>query len=181
MWAGVPVAGTATLTYLLSYAVTSLAAFGILGVLGRDGERDVTLDSIAGLAAQRPWISAALGICMLSLLGFPGTFGFIGKWLILVSLLGQQQYLLAVILVLASLVSAGYYLPVIMSAYMRAPAGDDSHREVVLTGVAAATVAVAVAAVVVLGFWPTPVLDSAVASSRSFFESIVAGAHHAPR
>jgi NADH-quinone oxidoreductase subunit N len=181
MWAGVPLAGTATLAYLLAYAVTSLAAFGILGVLGRDGERDVTLDSIAGLAAQRPWIAAALGICMLSLLGFPGTLGFIGKWMILVSLLGQQQYLLAVILVLASLVSAGYYLPVIMSVYMRAPAGDDSHHDVVLTGPGAATVAVAVVAIIVLGFWPTPVLDSAVASSQSFFAAIVAGAHHAPR
>ena len=53
-------------------------------MLGRGGERDVTLDDIAGLAATRPTLAFALTVCMLSLLGFPGTFGFIGKWYIIV-------------------------------------------------------------------------------------------------
>jgi NADH-quinone oxidoreductase subunit N len=175
---GVPLAASATLTYLTAYVLTSLAAFGLLAGLGKDGERDVSLDTVAGLAVSRPWISAALGICMLSLLGFPGTFGFIGKWQILVSLLGGQHYLVAVILVLASVVSAGYYLPVIMSLYMRpAPA---ERAEVPSLGMAAvATVAIAVTLVVVLGVWPMPALDASQASAQSLFDGLVAGAHRA--
>lgn len=173
---GAQLSGTALLTYLLGYALTSLAAFGLLAALGRDGERDVTLDTVAGLATERPWIAAALSICMLSLLGFPGTFGFIGKWMILVALLGKGYYLVAVVLVLASLVSAGYYLPVIMAAYMR-PAGEGARFEPTLRGAAAATVAVAVVLVVVLGFWPTPALDSAQLSSRSLLEGLAAARH----
>jgi len=175
------IAGGATITYLTAYVLTSLAAFGLLAVLGRDGERDVTLDSIAGLASQRPWVAAGLSICMLSLLGFPGTVGFMGKWMILVALLEKQFVMVAIILVLASLVSAGYYLPVIMAAYMRPAASDESHAGIVLPRAAAATVAVAVALVLVLGFWPTPVLEQARASSQAFFDGLVAAAHQGPR
>lgn len=174
---GVPLAASATLTYLTAYVLTSLAAFGLLAGLGRDGERDVTLDTVAGLAGSRPWLAAALGICMLSLLGFPGTFGFIGKWQILVTLIGGQQYLVAVVLVLASLISAGYYLPVIMSLYMR-PAPADRNEIAPLGMAAAATVAVAVVLVMVLGVWPTPAIDASLASSQSLFEGLVTGVHH---
>jgi len=177
MLSGVPLAASATLTYLTAYVLTSLAAFGLLAGLGREGERHVTLDTVAGLAASRPWMAAALGICMLSLLGFPGTFGFIGKWQILVSLLGGQHYVVAVVLVLASLISAGYYLPVIMSLYMR-PAAADRAEVAPLGMAAAATVAVAVVLVVVLGVWPTPAIDASLASSQSLFEGLVAGVHH---
>ena len=56
---------------------------------------------------------------MLSLLGFPGTFGFIGKWYLIAAAVAEGQYILPVVLVLGSVVSAGYYLPVIMAMYMR--------------------------------------------------------------
>jgi len=165
-----PFGATATLMYLFAYAMTSLAAFGLLAVLGRDGERDVSLDSIAGLAQRKPWVGAGLAVCMLSLLGFPGTLGFIGKWLILIALLGQGHYLVAVVLVVATLVSAGYYLPVIMATYMRPAATEESHRGIVLARTAAWTIAVAVVAVVILGVWPTPALDTAQESAASLFE-----------
>ena len=163
----------ATLTYLTAYALTSLAAFGLLAALGRNGERDVTLDSIAGLATRRPWVATGLAITMLSLLGFPGTFGFIGKWQILLSLLGQDHPIVAVVLVLTSLVSAGYYLPVIMSAYMRTPAAEPAGSP--LPAAARLTVAVACVLVVVLGLWPSPALDASLSSATSLLHSSLAG------
>ena len=63
----------------------------ILGALGRDGERDVTLADLAGLSQSRPWMAFALSVCMLSLLGFPGTIGFIGKWYILSATITARQ------------------------------------------------------------------------------------------
>jgi NADH-quinone oxidoreductase subunit N len=154
------------LLYLLAYGLTTLASFGILAALGRGGERDVTYDGIAGLAHARPGLAFALSICMLSLLGFPGTFGFIGKWYILSAVIAEGHTILAVILVLASVVSAGYYLPVIMAMYMKPALGPDVHREARLAPAAAGVIALAVGAMLVFGVWPSQVLDLATRSAE---------------
>jgi len=168
---GTHLGAASTLVYLLAYALTSLAAFGLLSVLGSDGERAVTLDSIAGLAGRRPWVAAGLSITMLSLLGFPGTFGFMGKWMILLGLTGAGHWVAAVVLVLASLVSAGYYLPVIMAVYMR-PAAEGAPFDGIRIGApAAVTIALAVALVVMLGLWPTPAMSPAQMGAASLFET----------
>jgi NADH-quinone oxidoreductase subunit N len=158
---------TALLVYLAAYLPTTVAAFGLLQAVGRNGERDVTLDGLAGLARERPWLAFGLTICMLSLLGFPGTFGFIGKWVILGSLAGAGQGILAVVLVLASVVSAGYYLPVVMTAYMRPLPAEGAHAGAGLPRAAGLAVAVAVAIVVVFGIWPAGVLDLSARSAAA--------------
>ena len=120
VWAGTHAGAGAVLLYLLAYGLTTLASFGFLTALGRGGERDVTNDDIAGPRRQPARRSrSGSAVCMLSLLGFPGTFGFIGKWYILTAVVAEGQLILPVILVLTSVVSAGYYLPVIMAMYMR--------------------------------------------------------------
>jgi NADH-quinone oxidoreductase subunit N len=167
LWPGSRLGSGATLLYLVAYSLTSLAVFGILGVLGRGGERDVTLDSIAGLARKRPWLAFALSVCMLSLLGFPGTFGFVGKWAILAAVVEAKQVALAVIVVLTSLISAGYYLPVVMAVYMREPAGEESHAGAGLPRPAVITVALAVAIVLLVGVLPASALASAMDTAGS--------------
>jgi NADH-quinone oxidoreductase subunit N len=161
VWAGTLTGAGAVLLYLLAYSLTTLASFGLLAVLGRGGERDVTLDDIAGLAATRPWIAFGLAVCMLSLLGFPGTFGFIGKWYIISAVVAEGHYILPVILVLTSVVSAGYYLPVIMAMYMRPAPSSDRYAGVRLAPAALGAVALTVVAVLVLGIWPGRALDVA--------------------
>jgi NADH-quinone oxidoreductase subunit N len=142
--------------YLLAYGVTTIASFGFLALLGRDGERDVTLDQIAGLAAERPWMAFGLAVTMLSLLGFPGTVGFIGKWNILMTSVGIGDHVLPVILVLTSVVSAGYYLPVIMAMYMRPapPAGD--YRALRAGWVTGGVLTACVLIILALGIVPAP-------------------------
>jgi NADH:ubiquinone oxidoreductase subunit 2 (chain N) len=97
VWAGTRFSAGSVLLYLLAYGLTTLAAFGILASLGEGGERTVTSDDIAGLGSRRPWTALGLSICMLSLLGFPGTFGFIGKWYILQSVITERQVILPVV------------------------------------------------------------------------------------
>jgi NADH-quinone oxidoreductase subunit N len=167
LWPGSQLGVSATLVYLAAYVLTSLAAFGILAVLGRDGERDVSLDSIAGLARRRPWLAFGLSVCMLSLLGFPGTFGFVGKWAILAGLAEQRQLALSVVLVVTTLVSAGYYLPVVMAVYMRDPLSSDAHQGSGLPRPALVTVALAIGIVLVLGVLPSGALASALETARS--------------
>ncbi len=167
LWPGSAAGTGALLLYLAAYVPTTVAAFGLLQAVGRNGERDVTLDSVAGLARERPWLAFGLAVAMLSLLGFPGTFGFIGKWAILGALAGAGQGVLAVILVLASVVSAGYYLPVLMAVYMRPLPAEGAHAAAGLPRAAGLAVAVAVLAVLALGVWPAGVLDLSVTSAAS--------------
>jgi len=178
VWPGTRMGAGAVLLYLVAYGVTTLASFGFLAALGRDGERDVTYDSIAGLASSRPWVALGLSVCMLSLLGFPGTLGFMGKWYILSAVIAQGHVLLPVILVVTSVVSAGYYLPVIMSMYMKTAPEGESFSGVRLAPTAAATVALSVAAVLVLGFWPRGVFDAALHSAGTLTQTELPVAHH---
>ena len=165
VWPGTRLSAGSVVLYLFAYGLTTLAAFGILAALGRDGEREVTYDSIAGLAQSRPWLAFAMSICMLSLLGFPGTLGFIGKWHILSSVVSTGHLILPVAVVLTSVISTAYYLPVIMSMYMKPAVSAEAHRDSRLPPVAAAMVAVTVAAVLLFGFWPSPTVDAAQESA----------------
>jgi NADH-quinone oxidoreductase subunit N len=108
---------------------------------------------------------------MLSLLGFPGTFGFIGKWYILSAVVAEGQTTLAIVLVVTSVVSAGYYLPVIMAMYMKPAASETSHQEVRLWPAAAGAVAVSVIAVILFGLWPAGALDVAGRSASTLTQT----------
>ncbi|MGH7499121.1 MAG: NADH-quinone oxidoreductase subunit N [Gemmatimonadales bacterium] len=171
VWAGSLAGAGAVLLYLFAYGLTTLASFGFLAVLGRDGERDLTNDDLAGLAATRPGVALGLSICMLSLLGFPGTFGFIGKWYIISATVAQGQFILPVVLVLTSVVSAGYYLPVVMAMYMKpapAPSREGGAR---LNPAALGAIGVSVALIILLGVWPGGLLDLAGQSAATLTQT----------
>ena len=163
---GTPYGASAVWLYLAAYTLTTIITFGVLQSLGRSGERDVTLDRIAGLAEERPGLAFAMTVGMLSLMGFPGTFGFIGKWSLLNASIADGERILAVILVLTSVVSAGYYLPVIMSMYMRKSPGPGTYADARLGRPATLAVAVATVVVLLLGIWPKQVISYADQTSN---------------
>ena len=179
VWPGSRIGAGAVLLYLAAYVITTLATFGFLAVLGRDGEREVTYDDIAGLATRRPWIALGLSVCMLSLLGFPGTIGFIGKWYILSAVIAEGETILAIVLVVTSVISAGYYLPVIMSAYMKPAPSTTAYEEARLWPAAAGAIAVSVIAVILFGFWPAGALDLAGRSASTLTQTGVPVAREA--
>lgn len=161
-------AGTAAfIVYLVAYTLMSLGAFALLAAKGRRGESDVLIDDFAGLAGRRPWLAFALAVCMLSLLGFPGTAGFVGKWYILAAATSAGENVLAAILVLASVVSAGYYLPVIMAMYMKPEPSAAAHADVRLGRLGDAAVAAAVVGLLLFGVWPNRLLDVAKTAAES--------------
>ncbi len=171
VWPGSLTGAGSVLLYLLAYGLTTLASFGFVAVLGRGGERDLTNDDLAGLGATRPLVALGLSICMLSLLGFPGTFGFIGKWYIISATVAEGQFILPVVLVLTSVVSAGYYLPVIMAMYMKpAPSAARPGLSPVAPA-AAGAIAVSVALIVLLGVWPGGLLDVAAQSAATLTQT----------
>jgi NADH-quinone oxidoreductase subunit N len=113
---------SAMLFYLLAYTLATFGAFAVIVVLSR-GDAPVTSDDLAGLWTVRPWLASAMTVFMFALLGFPiiGGAGFLAKWFVLKAALQapQPQIMLSVVLVLTTVISAGYYLYVVMVMFMR--------------------------------------------------------------
>jgi NADH-quinone oxidoreductase subunit N len=157
----------AILFYLLAYAVTNVAAFGVIAMLGtKDDARDELRD-YSGLWHSRPALAALMTVCLLSLGGLPPTAGFIGKWYIFSAAVSEGYYGLAVIGMLTSVISVFFYLRVVVMMYMSDR--DDAVALVPISRVGMATVAIAVAAIFYLGILPTRVLDLAAASVIAIF------------
>jgi NADH-quinone oxidoreductase subunit N len=177
----------AFLFYLVAYTLMTLGAFALLAAKGRHGERDVLIDDLAGLATRHPWLAFACAVCMLSLLGFPGTAGFIGKWYILAAAASAGEGVLAAVLVLTTVVSAGYYLPVIMAMYMKPEPVAEAHAGMRLGRLGYAVVTVSVAGLLFFGVRPNRLLDLARTSGatvrpapRATVPGLTVPAAHAP-
>jgi NADH-quinone oxidoreductase subunit N len=158
----------AILFYLAAYAVTNVAAFGVIALLGtKDNPRDELTD-YKGLWYSRPALAALMTVCLLSLGGLPPTAGFIGKWYIFSAAVSEGYYGLAIVGMLTSVVSVFFYLRVVVMMYMQEREETDA-VPAPITGAGLAAVAIAVAAIFYLGILPTRVLDLAAASVAAIF------------
>ena len=109
----------AVIFYLLSYAVMNLGAFAVVQLIARASDRRTEVEDYNGIGFQSPWLAFSLSLFLLSLLGMPLTAGFIGKVMVFRAALDQGYYLLIVIGVLNSAVSAYYYLRLIIVMFFR--------------------------------------------------------------
>lgn len=110
--------------YMVTYVLTTLASFGIILLLAREGFESEEISDFAGLNQRSPLYAGVMAICMFSLAGIPPMVGFYAKLSVLQALIssGQAVYIgLAVFAVLMSLVGAFYYLRVIKVMYFDEP------------------------------------------------------------
>jgi NADH-quinone oxidoreductase subunit N len=141
--------------YAIAYGAISLAAFGAISVLERNGYGE-TVDEYAGLCSRQPFASGVLALALFALAGIPPTAGFSGKFLIFTAAIRSGEIALAVIGILLTAVSLYYYLKVVVSLYLkRSRVPDDSTgpnypEYVVLTA--------ASAAILLLGLWPNALI-----------------------
>jgi NADH-quinone oxidoreductase subunit N len=111
--------------YLVVYAAMDLGAFGIIASLS-DGEEDRdTLEDYEGLGYTRPWSSAVLTLCLLSLAGLPPTAGFVGKVVIFKAVLQAGEVSLALVAILMTVLSIYLYMKVVVVLYMK-PAAENA-------------------------------------------------------
>lgn len=110
---------TSVIFYLLTYAVMNLGAFAVVQLIARAGDRRTEVEDYNGIGFQSPWLAFSLSLFLLSLLGMPLTAGFIGKVLVFRAALDQGYYLLVVIGVLNTAISAYYYLRLIIVMFFR--------------------------------------------------------------
>lgn len=111
----------ASMFYTLVYALTSLGGFGMIILLSRKGFEAEEIEDFKGLNDRSPWFAFILMIILISMIGVPGTAGFIAKLAVLQSIIGVDQIGLAVYAVILSVVGAYYYLRVIKVMYFDKP------------------------------------------------------------
>ncbi len=107
----------ALIYYSLAYSLGSLAAFGIVYNVTKNGNEN--LDSFNGLSKRNPVLALCMTVAMLSLAGIPITSGFFAKYFVFTTLIGTQYKWLIIIAVLTSLVGVYYYLRVIIAMYFK--------------------------------------------------------------
>ncbi|MCE5230149.1 NADH-quinone oxidoreductase subunit N [bacterium] len=130
--------------YMLAYTLMTLLAFGVISALAPEGEGPIA--SWAGLGRRAPLRAACMALAMISLIGIPPTVGFFGKLYLFGMAIEGGHIWLAVVGILASVVSVTYYLRVVITMYMAEPAegaekpGVMGDAQILAVGLAAACV-----------------------------------------
>jgi NADH-quinone oxidoreductase subunit N len=122
MLAGVVVASQlgvrATVFYLTVYLFMNMAAFAVIVARERETGRGDGIRTLAGLGRERPWLAWPMTLSMLGLAGIPATAGFMGKFYLIDAAVSGGYTWLGVVIVVGSMISLGYYLPVIAAMWM---------------------------------------------------------------
>ncbi len=161
----------AVIYYLLAYAAMNLGAFAVVIWLNNRGTGDEISDYV-GLGRRAPLAAVAMVVCFVSLIGIPPTAGFFGKLYLFMAAVGGGMTWLAVVMVVNSAISVGYYYGVVRNMYLQNGSRAEGAAEAAATPGEAATQAtavrgtplvgaalgLAVAAILLLGFFFEPLV-----------------------
>ena len=142
---------SAAMFYAITYALTTVAAFGVLLVLSRNGHEAVLLEDLSGLFRRNALAASVMMVALISLAGVPPLVGFYAKLSVLKAVIGAGYLWLAVLAVIMSVVGAFYYLRAIKLMFFDepldstlVPAAPDVNATLAINGLA----------VVLLGIFP---------------------------
>jgi NADH-quinone oxidoreductase subunit N len=144
------------LFYLVAYLFMNIGAFGVITIMEQEDDRNLNLEDYTGLSTQRPLLAMLMAVFMFSLAGVPPFGGFFGKYYVFLAAVKADMTWLAIVGVLTSLVSAYYYLRIVVLMYFREGRGD-----VAVKPSLAAMIAIGIAAVLILqlGIYPSTVVQ----------------------
>ncbi len=151
-----PFGAQGVLYYLAAYTVMNVGAFGVLSMLEREDGRGLTFDDYVGLSSAKPLVAGLMALFMFSLAGVPPFAGFFGKYYVFAGAVQAGFTWLAVVGVLMSVVSAYYYLRLVVVMYFREPAGAFTAVE---NPLALGALLFAAVAIVGLGIFPAGLLS----------------------
>lgn len=154
------------MSYLFIYAFMNIGAFTVVTLLTSEGVKAEDLEEYSGLSKTHPLLAALMLVFMFSLTGIPPTAGFAGKFFLFSTVIKAGYLWLAVIAVVMSVVSAYFYLRVIMYMYMREPGGRELRMDRSLG--ARLALGITACAVIVLGLMPAGLIDLARSAAANF-------------
>jgi NADH-quinone oxidoreductase subunit N len=153
--------------YLLAYTVSNVLAFGSLAAMGSYGKESVSYEDLAGIGRRHPLLATAMMLGVLSLMGFPPTAGFLGKWYVFSAVLagGDELLWLVILAVVTSVVGAYYYLRVIVVMFMEEPKAGAPVAVPMRSGLVIVALVIAGYFVLKMGITPTRYIDLALAAA----------------
>lgn len=155
----------AVLFYLVAYAVVNLGSFGVIAALANAGREPLSIADLAGMGRRRPLLAAMMTVFMISLTGIPVSAGFVGKFQLFRAAVYAGHARLAVVGVVMSVVSAYYYLRIVVSMYMRDEEDPDEWSRI---GAASGVVlGFATIVTLALGVFPGRLLELARLAAQS--------------
>ena len=157
-------AAAGLLFYLLIYTLMNIGAFGIVILVSGQGEDRLEIQEYGGLGWRHPLLGVVFTVFLLSLAGFPGTGGFIGKVFLLQGAMEADLVYLSVILVLTTVVSYWYYLRVAWYMWMMDAAPDAAGRPIQVPVAMRLALIAGVILIVYLGVFPGTTMELARSS-----------------
>ncbi len=153
------------MTYLMIYAFMNMGAFAVIIMLRTEGFTGDKITDYEGLAKTHPFLAALMLIFMFSLTGIPPTAGFIGKLYVFMSAINAGYTWLVIVAVVFSVISAYFYLRIIMYMYMKEPKVEVATSQ---SGTLVAALGVTTVAVLVIGVFPSFLVKLAKAALSGF-------------
>jgi NADH-quinone oxidoreductase subunit N len=143
---------------LLAYTFMTLGSFGVVTLVSRIGDGHTALDDFRGLSKRRPVLAFTFTVFLLAQAGVPLTSGFLAKFRVIGAAASAHSYALAIIAMLSTVIGAFLYLKVVVAMYLTGDETYDRDRVPVPPG-AFVALTVALAITLVLGFFPSFVID----------------------
>jgi NADH-quinone oxidoreductase subunit N len=166
MVAGKELGGAALMYYLVAYGLMNLGAFGVIVAVGKKGEPNEEFKDFSGIGFRYPLLGLAMTVFMLSLTGVPPLVGFTGKFYVFSAAVKAGYLWLAVIGVLNSVISAYYYIRVVVHMYMYE--GENAPEKLSSRPALALAILIAAVGTVLLGVFPS----ASIALARVSFLSL---------
>jgi len=157
-------AAAGLLFYLLTYTLMNIGAFGVVILVSGQGEDRLEIQEYAGLGWRHPLLGVVFTVFLLSLAGFPGTGGFIGKVFLLQGAMEADLVYLSVILVLTTVVSYWYYLRVAWYMWMTDATVDAAGSPIEVPIAMRLALIAGVVLIVYLGVFPGATMEFARSS-----------------
>jgi|TARA_B110000211_G_scaffold234846_1_gene306724 NADH-quinone oxidoreductase subunit N len=108
---------SSSIVYITIYAVMNIGMFGCIFLMKKEGKYTESIDDLSGISKKNPIIAFAFLIILFSLAGIPPLAGFFAKFYIFVSVVENEMYILAIIGLVTTVISAFYYLRIIKIIY----------------------------------------------------------------
>ena len=148
-------------TYLAVYSVLVIGSFAVVTVVGADRSGSTMLADFVGLGRRRPALAAALTVFLLAQAGMPATSGFVAKFSVISEAVRTGSYAVAITAMVSAVVAAYLYLRIMMTVWNGESDGTRDESPLRVPVGAGVVVATCAAFTVVVGVWPTWLLNLA--------------------
>lgn len=152
---------TGIMYYLAAYLFMQIGAFAIVGMLEKENGGMLGIGDYRGLGRRRPGLAMSMAIFMFSLTGIPPFAGFFGKYMLFAAAVSSHMTWLAVVGVLSSVISAWFYLGLIVTMFFREPSEASEQSDVerlTFGGAVAGAIALAIIGTITVGFIPDQIM-----------------------